>query len=50
VDVIDGTPVIDIKPYVTKFDRPPGDPHCGWFDDVTVEQGVTPARLTPPDP
>ncbi|HWF82259.1 MAG TPA: tRNA (N6-threonylcarbamoyladenosine(37)-N6)-methyltransferase TrmO [Streptosporangiaceae bacterium] len=49
VDVIDGTPVIDIKPYVTKFDRPPVDPHCGWFDEVTVEQGVTPAKLTPPD-
>ena len=25
VDVLDGTPVIDLKPYVTRFDRPPGD-------------------------
>jgi len=50
VDVIDGTPVIDIKPYVTRFDRPPGDPHCGWYDDVAIEQGVTPAKLDPPAP
>jgi len=45
VDVVDGTPVIDIKPYVTRFDRPPGTPQCGWFDDVAAEQGVTPAQL-----
>jgi|SRR5215469_1593086 len=50
VDVVDGTPVIDIKPYVTKFDHPPGDPHCGWFDDVAIEQGVTPAKLAQPEP
>jgi hypothetical protein len=31
VDLLDGTSVIDIKPYVTRFDRPPGDPRCGWF-------------------
>jgi len=49
VDVIDGTPVIDIKPYVTRFDRPPGDPRCGWFDDVAIEEGVTPAKLGPPE-
>jgi tRNA-Thr(GGU) m(6)t(6)A37 methyltransferase TsaA len=29
VDLLDGTPVIDLKPYVTRFDRPPGDPRCG---------------------
>lgn len=50
VDVIDGTPVIDLKPYVTRFDRPPGDPHCGWFDDVVIDHGVTPAKLAPPEP
>jgi tRNA-Thr(GGU) m(6)t(6)A37 methyltransferase TsaA len=49
VDVIDGTPVIDIKPYVTRFDRPPGDPHCGWYDDVAIEEGVTQASLGRPD-
>ena len=45
VDVIDGTPVIDLKPYVTRFDRPPGDPRCGWFDQLTISEGTTPARL-----
>ena len=29
VHLIDGTPVIDLKPYVTRFDRPTGDPRCG---------------------
>ena len=51
VDVIDGTPVIDLKPYVTRFDRPPGDPPCGWFDEVPLDAGSTPAglgRLEPP--
>lgn len=46
VDVVDGTPVIDIKPYVTRFDRPPGDPRCGWFDQVSIDERATPARLT----
>ncbi len=45
VDLLDGTPVLDVKPYVTRFDRPPGDPACGWFDAVDVPEGVTPARL-----
>jgi tRNA (Thr-GGU) A37 N-methylase len=45
VDVVDGTPVIDIKPYVTRFDRPPGDPRCGWFDQVSIDERATPARL-----
>jgi tRNA-Thr(GGU) m(6)t(6)A37 methyltransferase TsaA len=45
VDVIDGTPVVDLKPYVTRFDRPPGDPRCGWFDQIAIAEGTTPARL-----
>jgi tRNA-Thr(GGU) m(6)t(6)A37 methyltransferase TsaA len=45
VDVVDGTPVIDLKPFVGRFDRPPGDPACGWFDQVTITEGVTPAAL-----
>src|SRR5262245_52423766 len=43
VDMLDGTPVIDIKPYVTRFDRPQGNPRCGWFDSVAITDGVTPA-------
>ncbi len=45
VDLIDGTPVIDLKPYVTRFDRPPGDPRCGWFDQLAISEGTTPAQL-----
>lgn len=33
VDVLDGTPLLDIKPYVGRFDRI--DPErCGWQDQV----------------
>ncbi len=45
VDLVDGTPVIDIKPYVANFDRPPGEPRSGWFDTVVLQEGVTPAAL-----
>jgi len=31
VDVLDGTPVLDIKPYVKYFDDR-GDIKCGWLD------------------
>ena len=47
VDLLDGTPVIDLKPYVTRFDRPPGEPRCGWYDHVPISDGSTPAQLTP---
>jgi tRNA-Thr(GGU) m(6)t(6)A37 methyltransferase TsaA len=49
VDVIDGTPVIDLKPYVQRFDRPPQDPPCGWFDEVPIADGTTPSSLGTPD-
>jgi len=48
VDLLDGTPILDIKPYVTRFDRPPGDPRCGWFDEITITDGSTPSGLAPP--
>jgi tRNA (adenine37-N6)-methyltransferase len=47
VDLLDGTPVLDLKPYVTRFDRPPGEPRCGWFDTVDLPEGATPADLGP---
>jgi tRNA (adenine37-N6)-methyltransferase len=50
VDVLDGTPVLDIKPYVSRFDRPTGQPRCGWFDEVTIRDGSTPGDLPPPGP
>ncbi|PKV95630.1 tRNA-Thr(GGU) m(6)t(6)A37 methyltransferase TsaA [Amycolatopsis echigonensis] len=47
VDLVDGTPVIDLKPYVAEFDRPPGEPRCGWLDTVPLREGATPADLKP---
>ncbi|HEY7222485.1 MAG TPA: tRNA (N6-threonylcarbamoyladenosine(37)-N6)-methyltransferase TrmO [Micromonosporaceae bacterium] len=45
VDMLDGTPVVDIKPYVSRFDRPEGEPRCGWFDTVATQPAITPAEL-----
>jgi tRNA-Thr(GGU) m(6)t(6)A37 methyltransferase TsaA len=45
VDVVDGTPVVDLKPYVPRFDRPPGDPPAGWLDDISIADGLTPSKL-----
>jgi tRNA-Thr(GGU) m(6)t(6)A37 methyltransferase TsaA len=53
VDLIDGTPVLDVKPYVTEYDRPPGDtePRCGWFDAISFTAGTRPADFgRRPDP
>ena len=50
VDLLDGTPVIDLKPYVARFDRPAGEPRCGWYDHVSISDGLTPAQLRPPGP
>ncbi|MDD4138289.1 MAG: tRNA (N6-threonylcarbamoyladenosine(37)-N6)-methyltransferase TrmO [Methanoregula sp.] len=33
VDVLDGTPLLDLKPYVPVFDAYPGS-RCGWFETV----------------
>ena len=49
VDMVDRTPVIDIKPYVARFDQPHADGQppvrCGWFDEVEIADRVTPAEL-----
>ena len=34
VDVIDGTLLLDLKPYFTDADFPRSDVRCGWFDDI----------------
>jgi tRNA-Thr(GGU) m(6)t(6)A37 methyltransferase TsaA len=36
VDILDGTPLLDIKPYVTRFDCREGA-RCGWQDEVDEE-------------
>ncbi|HEX6242775.1 MAG TPA: tRNA (N6-threonylcarbamoyladenosine(37)-N6)-methyltransferase TrmO, partial [Polyangiales bacterium] len=45
LDLLDGTPVLDVKPYVPYTDSIPGANH-GWLDVDEVEAGVRP----PPDP
>jgi tRNA (adenine37-N6)-methyltransferase len=47
VDLLDGTPVLDVKPYVTRFDRPSDetDLRCGWFDTIPIANGSTPSKL-----
>lgn len=32
VDILDETPLLDIKPYVPAFDQPQGQIRCGWLD------------------
>jgi len=33
VDIVDGTPLLDIKPYVPKFDGPVAA-HAGWYEEA----------------
>ena len=37
VDLLDGTPVLDIKPYVRGFDDQT-DVRCGWLDEIKERQ------------
>jgi tRNA-Thr(GGU) m(6)t(6)A37 methyltransferase TsaA len=34
VDILDGTPLLDIKPYVPEFDQYPAD-RIGWLQQAT---------------
>lgn len=40
VDLLDGTPVLDIKPYVPAYDNYPVT-RCGWTDHVTDRDNIT---------
>ncbi|GAB4239758.1 MAG: tRNA (N6-threonylcarbamoyladenosine(37)-N6)-methyltransferase TrmO [Acidobacteriota bacterium] len=33
LDILDGTPVLDLKPYVPEFDAYPAA-RCGWYEDA----------------
>ncbi|MGP7816608.1 tRNA (N6-threonylcarbamoyladenosine(37)-N6)-methyltransferase TrmO [Niallia sp. 01092] len=35
VDVLDGTPLLDIKPFVPKFDVPQNTVATGWMDNIS---------------
>ena len=49
VDMIDGTPVLDIKPWAAQLDMPhgvlPGTVRDGWFDTVDLSGPHTPQSL-----
>lgn len=32
VDMLDGSPLLDVKPYVAAFDAPPGPLRAGWLE------------------
>ncbi|MCK9631086.1 MAG: tRNA (N6-threonylcarbamoyladenosine(37)-N6)-methyltransferase TrmO [Methanoregula sp.] len=40
VDVLDGTPLLDLKPYVPVFDAYPGS-RCGWLESVCKNAETT---------
>jgi len=49
VDMLDGTPVPDIKPYVAYTDAIP-EARSGWLDDVAMQAEVTATGRAPADP
>lgn len=44
VDVLDGTPLLDIKPYVPAFDAFPGI-RCGWYEKASVNRTIADDRF-----
>jgi tRNA-Thr(GGU) m(6)t(6)A37 methyltransferase TsaA len=44
IDVLDGTPLIDIKPYVPQFDAFPGS-KAGWCDRNRVDRTIADTRF-----
>ena len=44
VDMLDGTPLLDIKPYCPRFDCYEAR-RCGWLDDVDAGGGVADGRF-----
>jgi tRNA-Thr(GGU) m(6)t(6)A37 methyltransferase TsaA len=45
VDMVDGTPLLDIKPYFTDADQPTSAVVCGWFDEIVIPDAATPSSL-----
>ncbi len=44
MDILDGTPLLDIKPYVPEFDAHP-DSRAGWFDRAGVDRRLADNRF-----
>ena len=49
VDILDGTPLLDIKPYVPQYDNYPVT-HCGWLDTVPDKPVVADDRFERKNP
>ncbi len=47
VDMLDGTPLLDIKPYVPEFDSYPSS-RAGWFDESKSQSRVADDRFREP--
>lgn len=50
IDLLDGTPVLDLKPYFPDADRPDDPVRGGWFDELELRQGIRPSDVGPPTP
>ena len=48
VDVVDGTPLLDLKPYFADADQPRGDVRHGWADELGAPRGPGPTGGAPP--
>jgi len=46
VDIVDGTPLLDIKPYVPAFDSYPRS-KAGWFDSAKSKRRLADRRFQP---
>ena len=47
VDILDGTPLLDIKPYVPAFDHFPAE-RVGWYENVSPTGAVADGRFERP--
>lgn len=47
VDILDQTPLLDIKPYIPQYDSYPGS-KAGWVDSTTVNRRVADDRFHEP--
>ena len=47
VDILDGTPLLDIKPYVPEFDAHPSA-KAGWFEDSGADRRTADGRFHEP--
>ena len=44
IDILDGTPLLDIKPYVPEFDAHPSS-RAGWFESNTEDRRLADGRF-----